>query len=85
MIDLHNNQNLGYIINHFHRHNKPTGLICHGPVALLSTNLAISMGLCNPLSLAKKMLLLRMCELTQAVVSCRPELAVHWLQNDCLL
>jgi putative intracellular protease/amidase len=43
MIDLHNNQNLGYIINHFHRHNKPTGLICHGPVALLSTNLAISM------------------------------------------
>jgi putative intracellular protease/amidase len=43
MIDLHNNQNLGYIIHHFHRHNKPTGLICHGPVALLSTNLAIPM------------------------------------------
>jgi putative intracellular protease/amidase len=43
MVDLHNNQNLGYIIHHFHRHNKPTGLICHGPVALLSTNLAIPM------------------------------------------
>lgn len=44
MVDLHNNQNLGYIIHHFHRHGKPTALICHGPVALLSTNLAIPMG-----------------------------------------
>lgn len=44
MVDLHNNQNLGYIIHHFHRHAKPSGLICHGPVALLSVNLAIPMG-----------------------------------------
>jgi putative intracellular protease/amidase len=43
MVDLHNNQNLGYIIHHFHRHAKPSGLICHGPVALLSVNLAIPM------------------------------------------
>jgi len=43
MVDLHNNQNLGYIIHHFHRHNKPTGLICHGPIALLSVHLAIPM------------------------------------------
>jgi putative intracellular protease/amidase len=44
MVDLHNNQNLGYIIHHFHRHNKPTGMICHGPIALLSVHLAIPMG-----------------------------------------
>jgi putative intracellular protease/amidase len=37
MEDLGGNSDLGRILLHFHKNNKPTGVICHGPVALLST------------------------------------------------
>ena len=37
MEDLWKDASLGKILNHFHSKNQPTALICHGPVALLST------------------------------------------------
>jgi putative intracellular protease/amidase len=36
MIDLAKSKELGEILTHFHQENKPTALVCHGPVALLS-------------------------------------------------
>lgn len=36
MQDLWKDQSLGKILNYFHEKHKPTALICHGPVALLS-------------------------------------------------
>ena len=39
MEDLGNNRDLGRILNYFHRASKVTAMICHGPVALLSTAL----------------------------------------------
>lgn len=39
MTDLWNDKDLGRILMHFHNRNKPTGIICHAPVALLSTTL----------------------------------------------
>jgi len=35
--DLGTDKHLGRILNHFHKASKPTGVICHGPIALLST------------------------------------------------
>jgi len=35
--DLVSNELLGEFLNHFHSELKPTGLVCHGPVALLSS------------------------------------------------
>lgn len=35
--DLVDNELLGKFLNHFHAESKPTGLVCHGPVALLSS------------------------------------------------
>lgn len=35
--DLVANELLSKFLNHFHSESKPTGLICHGPVALLSS------------------------------------------------
>lgn len=35
--DLVANDLLGKFLNHFHSEAKPTGLVCHGPVALLSS------------------------------------------------
>ncbi|KAH8151449.1 uncharacterized protein LAJ45_04654 [Morchella importuna] len=40
MGDLGKDPELGRILNHFHKQHKPTGVICHGPIALLSTKLA---------------------------------------------
>jgi putative intracellular protease/amidase len=37
MIDLVKDENLGVILREFHRTGRPTALICHGPMALLST------------------------------------------------
>ena len=37
MSDLAFDPDLGKIVRHFHDENKPIGLICHGPVALMST------------------------------------------------
>jgi putative intracellular protease/amidase len=37
MIDLMASQDLGEILFYFHKEDKPTALICHGPVALVST------------------------------------------------
>lgn len=37
MEDLWKDASLGKILRHFHGKNQPTALICHGPVALLST------------------------------------------------
>lgn len=37
MIDLASNKDLGIILNDFHNTGRPTALICHGPMALLST------------------------------------------------
>lgn len=34
--DLHSDQDLARILRYFHRSYKPTGAICHGPVAFLS-------------------------------------------------
>lgn len=36
MSDLAKDLQLGELLRHFHEHEKPTALICHGPVALLS-------------------------------------------------
>jgi len=36
MVDLHSDPNLGGILQHFHRNGKPTAMICHGPIAMLS-------------------------------------------------
>jgi putative intracellular protease/amidase len=38
MIDLWNDAPLGKILTHFHSRGKPTALICHGPIALLSAS-----------------------------------------------
>jgi putative intracellular protease/amidase len=37
MIDLVNDKSLGMILRDFHKNGRPTALICHGPMALLST------------------------------------------------
>src|ERR1700733_16150555 len=37
MVDLVKDRNLGKILSSFHNTNRPTALICHGPMALLST------------------------------------------------
>lgn len=37
MEDLLKDADLGKALNHFHAQGKPTALICHGPIALLST------------------------------------------------
>jgi putative intracellular protease/amidase len=37
MEDLFRDRDLGRILAHFHSHAKPTALICHAPIALLST------------------------------------------------
>lgn len=37
MQDLSHDKNLGKILTDFHTTGRPTGVICHGPVALLST------------------------------------------------
>lgn len=39
MGDLGTDKALGHILDHFHKNKKPTGVICHGPIALLSTKL----------------------------------------------
>ena len=36
MTDLMQDENLGTILRYFHEQNKPTGFICHGPVAALA-------------------------------------------------
>jgi len=36
MEDLYKDKDLGRILKHFHKNQKPTALICHAPVALLS-------------------------------------------------
>lgn len=36
MEDLYRSADLGRVLRHFHRHGKPTALICHAPVALLA-------------------------------------------------
>lgn len=35
--DLATNKAMGKLLTHFNQHGKPTALVCHGPVALLST------------------------------------------------
>lgn len=37
MQDLLYSAELGKLLNNFHEHNKTTALVCHGPIALLST------------------------------------------------
>ena len=37
LADLGENPDLGRILEHFHQNRKPTGALCHGPWALLST------------------------------------------------
>eukprot|EP00897_Mesotaenium_endlicherianum_P009440 jgi/Mesen1/8524/ME000480S07881 len=37
MTDLWKDADLGRILLHFHQRSKPTGLICHAPIALLAT------------------------------------------------
>jgi putative intracellular protease/amidase len=37
MVDLAKSKELGEILTHFNSEKKPTALVCHGPVALLST------------------------------------------------
>ncbi|WP_073525639.1 type 1 glutamine amidotransferase domain-containing protein [Pseudomonas fluorescens] len=37
MQDLLHSAELGKLLNHFHANNKTTALVCHGPIALLST------------------------------------------------
>jgi len=37
MVDLMADSDLGQILTDFHNNNKPTALICHGPIALAST------------------------------------------------
>ena len=36
MEDLYRDKTVGKILKHFHEKGKPTGLICHGPIALVS-------------------------------------------------
>ena len=38
MIDLYNNKKLGKILEYFHKTQKPTASVCHGPVAFLSAS-----------------------------------------------
>ncbi|KAL4758128.1 isoprenoid synthase domain-containing protein [Aspergillus foveolatus] len=40
LADLGDNKDLGRILEYFHRENKPTAAICHGPYALLSTKVS---------------------------------------------
>ena len=40
MTDLWSDKDLGRILLHFHKEQKPTASMCHGPIALLSTKLA---------------------------------------------
>ena len=40
MEDLYRDAQLGRILKYFHAHAKPTGLICHAPIALLSARSA---------------------------------------------
>lgn len=40
MTDLWPDKDLGRILLHFHQTQKPTGSLCHGPAALLSTMVA---------------------------------------------
>jgi len=42
MVDLWQDANLGDILWHFHNNSKPTGMICHGPMAATSTSYASS-------------------------------------------
>lgn len=37
MIDLRKDKDVGRVLTYFHKTGKPTALICHGPIALLST------------------------------------------------
>jgi putative intracellular protease/amidase len=37
MVDLLKDKNLGTILTRFHDTHRPTGIICHGPIVLLST------------------------------------------------
>ncbi|WP_109476183.1 type 1 glutamine amidotransferase domain-containing protein [Paraburkholderia sp. C35] len=37
MVDLQKDKNLGKILTSFHESGRPTGIICHGPIVLLST------------------------------------------------
>lgn len=37
MVDLLKDKNLGKILTSFHESGRPTGIICHGPIVLLST------------------------------------------------
>lgn len=37
MTDLWSDKDLGRILLHFHKEQKPTASMCHGPIALLST------------------------------------------------
>jgi putative intracellular protease/amidase len=37
MVDLIKDRNLGKILTSFHESRRPTGIICHGPLVLLST------------------------------------------------
>jgi len=41
MGDLGKDRNLGHILTVFHTAQKPTGVICHGPIALISTQLVM--------------------------------------------
>lgn len=36
MVDLFKDKNLGKILTSFHESGRPTGIICHGPIVLLS-------------------------------------------------
>ncbi len=38
MMDLVNHPEMGRVLRHFHENKKPTGLICHAPIAMLSTH-----------------------------------------------
>lgn len=36
VVDLMQDRDLGEILRHFHEHEKPTALLCHGPIALVA-------------------------------------------------
>jgi putative intracellular protease/amidase len=36
VVDLMQDPDAGEILRHFHQHSKPTALLCHGPIALIS-------------------------------------------------
>ncbi|KAL3134645.1 hypothetical protein ABBQ32_007655 [Trebouxia sp. C0010 RCD-2024] len=40
MTDLWSDKDMGRILLHFHKEQKPTATMCHGPIALLSTKVA---------------------------------------------